>query len=124
MSKKIDLNQIAKIEKAIKEKYGDEAIQNPKGSWNEEKEIKYLKDLKNFYKTSSRRKTTETIDGLVVKQSKVASKINRVCPVCESYSFSTIDDVYMTKFSCCFECYVQYIEGREERWKTGWRPNN
>ena len=124
MSKKIDLNQIAKIEKAIKEKYGEEAVQNPKGSWDEEKEIKYLKDLKNFYKTSSRRKTTETIDGLVVKQSKVASKINRVCPVCESYSFSTNDDVYMTKFSCCFECYIQHIEGREERWKTGWRPNN
>ena len=29
--KEKDLNKIAKIEKAIKDKYGEEAIQNPKG---------------------------------------------------------------------------------------------
>ena len=32
-----DLNKIAKIEQAIKEKYGDEAIQNPKKNWNQER---------------------------------------------------------------------------------------
>ena len=122
--KKKDLNEIAKIEKAIKEKYGQEAIQNPKGSWNEEKEAKYLKELGAFYKKTSRQKKTETIDGLVIKETKSASKVDRECPVCGSYSFSAGDDVYMTKFSCCFECYVQHVEGREERWKTGWRPNN
>ena len=36
MTKK-DLNEIAKIEKAIKKKYGSEAIQNPKANWNKEK---------------------------------------------------------------------------------------
>ena len=36
-----DLNEIAKLEKAIKEKYGEEAIQNPKGTWDKEKEDKY-----------------------------------------------------------------------------------
>ena len=37
-------------------------------------------------------------------------------------SFKSNDDVYMTKFGCCFKCYVQWVEDREERWKTGWRP--
>lgn len=55
--KKKDLNEIAKIEKAIKEKYGEEAIQNPKGSWDKEKELKYLKDLKDFHERKSRSKT-------------------------------------------------------------------
>ena len=37
MTKK-DVNEIAAIEKAISEKYGSEAIQNPKANWDEEKE--------------------------------------------------------------------------------------
>ena len=124
MSRKKDLNEIAKIEKAIKEKYGEEAIQNPKGSWDKEKETKYLEDLKAFYKRSVREKKTEVVGDIKIKTKKSAHKVERTCPVCGSYSFSQQDDLYMTKFECCFECYIQYIEGREERWKTGWRPNN
>ena len=122
--KEKDLNKIAKIEKAIKEKYGEEAIQNPKGSWNQEKENKYLEELKTFYENTKRPKTTEERNGFLVKTRKSENKVNRKCPVCDSYSFSGRDDLYMTKFECCFNCYIQYIEGREERWKSGWRPNN
>ncbi len=123
MSKK-DLNEIAKIEKAIKDRYGEEAIQNPKSKWDEEKEEKYLKNLKTFHERTSRCKETEQADGFVVKTKKTKYKIERKCPVCGIYSFSPQDDVYMVKFDCCFNCYIQYIEGREERWKSGWRPNN
>lgn len=34
-----------------------------------------------------------------------------------------MDDVCLVKFECCSKCYVQYVEGREERWLEGWRPN-
>lgn len=121
--KKKDLNQIAKIEKAIKEKYGEEAIQNPKGSWDKEKEDKYLEELKAFYQRNLRAKKTEEADGFLVKTRKSDNSVDRTCPVCNSYSFSGQDDLYMTKFDCCFNCYIQYVEGREERWKSGWRPN-
>ena len=47
---------------------------------------------------------------------------NRNCPVCHAYSFDSRDDVYMTKFDCCYKCYIQWVEGREDRWSTGWRP--
>ena len=122
--KKKDLNEIAKIEKAIKEKYGEEAIQNPKKSWNQEKENKYLEELKAFHDRTRRAKTTETVGDLKIKKRKTAHEINRACPVCGSYSFSSKDDLYMTKFECCFNCYIQFVEDREERWKSGWRPNN
>ena len=122
--KKKDRNERAEIEKAIKEKYGEEAIQNPKGNWDKEKEAKYLEDLKAFHERPSRKKTTEELDGFLVKTKKTKSEVDRKCPVCSSYSFSSGDDLYMTKFDCCFDCYVQHIEGREERWKSGWRPNN
>ena len=118
-----DLNQIAKIEKAIKEKYGSEAIQNPKGSWDSEKEEKFLKDLKPFYLSNKRKKEEIDHDGFTLRHRKTKTQTDRTCPVCESYSFSEADDVYMVKFDCCFECYIQYVEDREERWNSGWRPN-
>ena len=46
---KKDLNQIAKIEKAMSKKFGKESIVNPKSGWSDEKEQQYLKDLKSFY---------------------------------------------------------------------------
>ena len=26
-------------------------------------------------------------------------------------------DVYMNKFDCCYECYIKFVEGREELWQ-------
>ena len=122
MTKK-DFNEIAKYEKAIKDKYGEEAIKNPKSGWDQEKEKMYLKDLKKFYSKKEKNKVIKESEGfsLVSKQKK--SVTTRTCPVCSSYSMKSVDDVYMIKFDCCFNCYIQYVEGREERWKTGWRPN-
>jgi len=83
-----------------------------------------LEDLKAFHERPSRKKTTEELPGFLVKAKKTRVEVDRTCPVCSSYSFSAKDDLYMLKFECCFNCYVQYVEGREERWKSGWRPNN
>ena len=120
-----DPNLIVKLEKAIREKYGEEAIQHPKRDWDDEKEKQYLEDLKKLYAS---RREDETPDKVEINGVFVASKLinndsNRSCPVCETYSFKSNDDVYMIKFSCCEKCYIQWVEGREERWKKGWRPN-
>jgi hypothetical protein len=119
-----DLDEIASIEKAIREKYGDEAIQNPKKLWDEEKEKKHIEELKEFYKKKDKNRKTEQKEGFVVKNKKASNSQQRTCPVCSSYSFSGKDDLYMNKFECCFDCFIQHIDGREERWKTGWRPQN
>jgi len=121
---KKDLNDIAAIEKAIKQKYGDDAIQNPKKHWDQEKEKKYLEELKKFYKKDKKAKQTTKEKGFTVREKAKTRSVERICPVCDSYSLSARDDLYMNKFHCCFNCYIQYVEGREERWKTGWRPNN
>lgn len=120
----MDYNKIAKYEKAIKEKYGSEAIQNPKGNWDEEKENKYLEELKAFYKRSFRKKKREEAEGFEIIHKSTSKTAERTCPVCGSYSMATMDDLYMNKFKCCFDCYIQHVEGREERWKSGWRPTN
>jgi len=122
---KKDLNKIAAIEKAIEQKYGKEAIQNPKASWDEAKEKEYLEQLKREHRKNLKKKDkiekVET-DGFLVPKQLLIKDSNRVCPVCEVYSFSAKDDVYMNKYKCCYKCYVQWVENREERWSSGWRP--
>lgn len=124
MNIKDNQNEIAKYEKAISKKYGPTTIQNPKKDWNKEKEEKYLEDLKKFYKQKENSKTVEKREGFdILEKKKTKSSTPKTCPVCSAFSISSRDDLYMNKFSCCFDCYIQYVEGREERWKTGWRPN-
>ena len=124
---KKDLNQVAAIENAIKQKYGDEAIQNPKANWNEEKEKEYLKQLKEQYKQDNTKKDqTEKVyvDGVLVPKQLLNKRNYRKCPICSAYSFVIKDGLYMNKFDCCYKCYIQWVEGREERWVEGWRPND
>ena len=47
MKKNKDPNYIVKLEKAIAKKYGEEAIENPRKHWNDEKEEDYQKQIKN-----------------------------------------------------------------------------
>jgi ribosome modulation factor len=123
---KKDPNYIAKIEQAIQKKYGKEAIQHPKANWDEEKEKEYLLQLKEFVdKQRQKKDKVEKVekDGFLVSKKLLNKASTRTCPVCEIYSFSVKDDIYMNKYDCCFECYVQHVETREQRWLEGWRPN-
>ena len=54
-----DLNYIARVERAIAKKYGNEAIQNPRGNWDEEKEREYLKQIKLVHKKEISRRDKE-----------------------------------------------------------------
>ncbi len=123
--KKKDPNYVVKLEKAIAEKYGEETVQNPKKNWDEEKEAQYIEDLKILYKKHQESETQDKVDvdGVLVDKKLFNRESKRSCPVCSTYSFSFRDDVYMTKFQCCEKCYIKWVEDREDRWKTGWRPN-
>jgi hypothetical protein len=127
MNKNNNPNYIAKLEKAIADKYGEEAIQNPKKHWDDEKEKDYQEQIKKIYKQdikiTSKNEKIE-VDGILISK-KLLNKepTRRICPTCSEYSFSITDDVYMKKFDCCFKCYVKWVEGRKERWENGWRPD-
>ena len=118
-----DPNYAVKIEKAISEKYGKEAVVNPKSEWNNNKEKEYLEDLKTNYRHGKTESTRVDLDGVLISEELLNRESERSCPTCNTYSFKSVDDLYMTKFNCCFKCYIQYVEGREERWNLGWRPN-
>jgi len=122
---KKDLNEIAKYEVAISKKYGKEAIKHPKADWTDEKEEEYQQQIRELHqKEVKHREKNEKVevDGILISKKLFSKDEDRVCPVCSSYSFDLRDNVYMTKFDCCFKCYIQWVEGRENRWKAGWRP--
>ena len=128
MKKKLNLNDIAKFEQAIAKKYGPEAVENPRKHWDDEKEKEYQEQLK---KLAKKERLNEEKDDKVEQDGFLISKkllnketTRRVCPVCKTYSFKIKDDVFMNKFDCCYSCYIQWVDDREERWEKGWRPNN
>ena len=124
--KKKDLNKIAQIEKAIAKKFGKEAIINPKSQWTDKKEKEFLKQLNEFYiKQRKKGYDSEKLkeEGFLLSKNLISKESKRVCPVCGIYSFNMKDDLYMNKFECCLNCYIQWVEHREERWLNGWRPN-
>lgn len=120
-----DTNKIAAYEKAIRQKYGAEAIQNPNSTWDDDKEKEYLESTKKFQTKISKFEEDNDLvetEGFLMPKRLLSNESNRTCPVCSTYSFDKADDIYMHKFECCNRCFIQWVEGREERWKTGWRP--
>ena len=126
MSKK-DINYVANVEKSIAEKYGREAVQDFRSNWSPEKEKDYIKDLSSvgMKKTNKKRTNEETlINGVKIKRRSIGQKRERICPVCKTYSFSGQDDLYMNRFKCCYECYIDFVVHEEQRWLDGWRPDS
>jgi len=122
-----DQDYIAKLERAITQKYGSKTIDNPHASWNDEKEKEYIaqsqEEQRKFSKIAETNDKVEQ-DGFLINKKLLTRDANRTCPVCETYSFHPQDDLYMNKFECCQACYIGWVEGREERWLDGWRPKS
>ena len=124
MSKNFD--KIAAVEKAITERYGEDTIQNPRANWDDEKEKEYLEQMKEFYKKIKKNEESQEkidINGIKVSKKLLNRESLKSCPVCGAFPKKSMDDVCIVKFGCCNKCYDQYIEGREERWQNGWRPD-
>jgi hypothetical protein len=122
-----DLNYIAALEKAIKKKYGEEAIQNPAAYWDEEKEEDYLLQLEDFVTKQRKYEVSmepKNVDGFLMTK-KLLSKERKInCSVCCNLLRKINDEIYVLKYDCCESCYIQHVEGRVSRWLKGWRPEN
>jgi len=125
MEPKKSIEYLGKLEQAIKKQYGEEAIANPRRDWTPEKEKEYQEQAKEnaqkLFKVEENEDKVEK-DGFLISKKLVNKKNNKNCSVCEKYLLNAKDDLYLLKFDCCYDCYLQYVEDREERWKNGWRP--
>ena len=124
---KKDQNYIAKLEKAIADKYGDAAVQNPKANWNKDKEEEYLQELKKINeKHFAQEELQEKVEqeGVLLSKKLLMRSGNTSCPQCGKYDLTARDEIFVLRWECCETCHIKYVEGREERWRQGWRPNN
>ena len=124
---KKDQNHIAKIEKAIRDKYGDRGIHNPRAGWDKEKEEEYLRELKKINEkhfASERQQEKINKDGVLLSKKLLMKSGNTSCPICTNYDLKARDEIFILRWECCERCYIKYVEGREQRWRQGWRPNN
>ena len=122
-----DYNKIAAIEKAVKEKYGEETIVNPKANWDETKEKEYLQQMKELYQRRQHRDEWQEkvdVNGIKISKKLLNRESLKNCPVCSVFTKSAKDDISLIKFDWCNKCFIQYVEDREERWLKGWRPKN
>ena len=68
-----DPDYIVRVEQAIADKYGEEAIQNPKAEWDENKEKVYLEQMRELYK--KQKKNDEANDKVELNGIKVSRKL-------------------------------------------------
>lgn len=111
-----DPNYLIKLENAIIEKYGELTVKNPKADWTIEQEKEYLSQIKKIYRnkeTVSPIKKTY-INGVLLPEELINKSSDRVCTICNIYSFNIQDDLYMLKFKSCKMCYIKHIEGRNK----------
>ena len=114
----MDQNFLYNLEKSIKDKYGEETIKNPKADWTQEKEKSYLEQLKHLEYKSSITDEMVNINGVFIPQKLFIKENNKNCVICKSYSLKKDDDIYLSKYGTCFKCFLERIEGREEKWKN------
>ena len=108
---KKDLNYIAGLEKAIRQKYGEEAIKNPASHWTPEKEKEYLKQLKVVVEKTESNKV-ETESGFLLEEKLINISKVETCSRCSSKITTLNDKIYFSKLSVCEKCYILYYEGR------------
>ena len=93
-----DPNYIPKLEKAIAQKYGEEAINNPRRFWDDTKEKDYIAqsrdEQRKFAKLAQTQDKVEQ-DGFLINKKLLTRDHNRTCPICARYSFRSRDDMYM-----------------------------
>lgn len=113
---------LAFLEVEIMERYGKETMVNFRTNWDETKEKAYLAQLKTIETDKEDTPTSENSENVALgvfiskKLFMAEATARRVCAQCSKFSVKRTDALYFQKFGCCFACYIQFVEGREERW--------
>lgn len=45
------------------------------------------------------------------------------CPMCNGPMKGKSTSAYYS-FGVCVTCFIMFVDGREEKWKSGWRPSD
>lgn len=90
----MNVDRVAKVERAIKQKYGEEYITNIKSLFTPEIDALYRKQIKK----------------IKIKNKKQPKKKTLSCPMCDRYIYTKTDKYYLYKYEACEECYINNIQ--------------
>ena len=45
------------------------------------------------------------------------------CPLCSRVMKGSKSNITYYEHNCCNNCFIGFVEGREDKWKTGARPS-
>ena len=45
------------------------------------------------------------------------------CPVCERVMKGSMSTKTFYDLGCCRDCFIAFVEHKEEKWSSGWRPS-
>jgi hypothetical protein len=116
----------AKLEKALKEKYGEDILDSPEV--DAEFKTEFIKQEQELYDkeiSNNKENTFENRNGYLLNKRLIKKEIAN-CPYCDRYKlhFTLQDDYCLKKWGCCNICHDRYISGKEKKWLEGWRPKN
>jgi len=49
-------------------------------------------------------------------------RVPTFCPLCD-FTMKGKSTTTFYSHGVCIHCFIQFVDGREERWKAGWRPS-
>ena len=104
MKKEKDLNYIVNIEKAIQDRWGDAAVENPASHWDDKKEKEYLKQLRERIQNEGPPSSTKEHEGILVTSKLFNNRRVDRCPKCDTYKLSKRDKVLVKKVGHCQHC--------------------
>ena len=107
MKPKKNIEYVGKVEKAIKDKYGEETIVNPRSLWDDEKEKEYIEQAKeNAEKYFEKEEDDDIVekDGVFISKKLLTKSNAENCDTCKKYLLSSRDKVFIVKWDCCYQC--------------------
>ena len=104
--KKKNLNYIAALEKAIRKKYGEIAIQNPANSWTPEKEKEYLSQLQENIDNEEPDEAMEA-DGFLITKKLISMEGIQNCSFCNEQIIKNLDKIFYNKSKLCYKCSIK-----------------
>jgi hypothetical protein len=50
-------------------------------------------------------------------------RVPAFCPICSGLMKGRSTHTFYSS-GCCVDCFIFFVEGREQKWKDGWRPDD
>jgi ribosome modulation factor len=59
----------------------------------------------------------------IIKRGDIRVETRLTCSICECLIIDEIDDISISRSTCCFDCETEIVDPNRIKWLDGWRPS-